>query len=106
MNRLCYLLILLLFPSLLMLGNESGFMSSSEGKVMYIYRNDDERLTTILFSQIKEMKCSKEDSLEVIHDDFVTQVIETEDSLYRIPLLLLLIVYVSIPFLLYYCRKQ
>ncbi len=67
-------------------GYTNDFVSSPQGKVMYVYRNDDERLMTLLFENIIEMRCSKENLDHQLCEEYVTQEILTVDSLYRIPI--------------------
>ncbi len=51
----------------------------------YIYRNDGD-FDGFFYDQVKRMGCSKIDLDGVEHNDYVVQEVETEDSLYRIPL--------------------
>ena len=51
----------------------------------YIYRNDGD-FDGFFYDQVKRMGCSKIDLDGVEHSDYVVQEVETEDSLYRIPL--------------------
>lgn len=55
-------------------------------EAFYVYRNDGE-FNGFFFDQVKRMEYSKVDFDGVEHDEYVIQEIETEDSLYRIPLL-------------------
>lgn len=86
MSRFILILLALIVSAINAYASEEGFISSPDGKVMYIYRNDEYKLTSILISQINEMTLSKEDADNNICDEYVTQVIETQDSIYRIPM--------------------
>lgn len=55
-------------------------------EAFYVYRNDGD-FNGFFYDQVKRMSMSKIDFDGVEHDDYVIQEIETEDSLYRIPLL-------------------
>jgi len=86
MSRFILILLALIVSAINAYASEEGFISSPDGKVMYIYRNDEYKLTSILISQINEMTLSKEDADNNICDEYVTHVIETQDSIYRIPM--------------------
>ena len=55
-------------------------------EAFYVYRNDGD-FNGFFYDQVKRMEYSKIDFDGVEHDEYVIQEIETEDSLYRIPLL-------------------
>jgi hypothetical protein len=64
----------------------SFFTSSAQAQdAFYIYRNDGD-FNGFFFDQVKRMGYSKVDFEGVEHDVYVVQEIETEDTLYRIPL--------------------
>ena len=64
----------------------SFFTSSALAQdAFYIYRNDGD-FNGFFFDQVKRMGYSKVDFEGVEHDVYVVQEIETEDTLYRIPL--------------------
>ncbi|MBO4487419.1 MAG: BACON domain-containing protein [Bacteroidaceae bacterium] len=52
---------------------------------LYVYRNDG-KFNFFFFGDIVSMQYSPLDTLGVIHNDYVTQEIQTRDSVYRIPL--------------------
>ena len=54
-------------------------------EAFYIYRNDGD-FNGFFYDEVKRMNLSKTDFDGVEHDDYVIQEVETEDSLYRIPL--------------------
>ena len=54
-------------------------------EAFYIYRNDSD-FNGFFYDQVKRMGFSKVDNDGLEHDVYVVQEIETEDSLYRIPL--------------------
>ena len=70
--------------ALLLLTSFGQSMTAQEA--FYVYRNDGD-FNGFFFDQVKRMNLSKIDYDGVEHDDYVIQEIETEDSLYRIPLL-------------------
>lgn len=55
-------------------------------EAFYIYRNDGE-FNGFFYDQVKRMNYSKIDFNGIEHDEYVIQEVETDDSLYRIPLL-------------------
>ena len=70
--------------ALLLLASAGQSVTAQEA--FYVYRNDGD-FNGFFYDQMKRMNLSKIDYDGVEHDDYVIQEIETEDSLYRIPLL-------------------
>lgn len=70
--------------ALLLLASAGQSVTAQEA--FYVYRNDGD-FNGFFYDQVKRMNLSKIDFDGVEHDDYVIQEIETEDSLYRIPLL-------------------
>lgn len=70
--------------ALLLLASAGQSVTAQEA--FYVYRNDGD-FNGFFYDQVKRMNLSKIDYDGVEHDDYVIQEIETEDSLYRIPLL-------------------
>lgn len=56
-----------------------------DGEAFYVYRNDGD-FNAFFYDQVIRMGYSKFDLDSVEYDVYVVQEIETEDSLYRIPL--------------------
>ena len=63
----------------------AGFASSQAQEAFYIYRNDGD-FNGFFFDEVTRMGYSKFDLDSIEHDVYVVQEIETEDSIYRIPL--------------------
>lgn len=63
----------------------SATQSLMAQEAFYIYRNDGD-FNGFFYDQVIRMNMSKIDFDGVEHDDYVIQEVETEDSLYRIPL--------------------
>lgn len=60
-------------------------MAMSQNDAVYVYRNDGE-FNAFLKSDVDSMSHSHYDTLGTYHSQYVTQVIYTHDSVYRIPL--------------------
>ena len=71
-----------LILSLLLL---AGFASLQAQEAFYIYRNDGE-FNGFFYDDVKSMRLSKTDLDLTERDEYVVQEIETEDTIYRIPL--------------------
>ena len=59
--------------------------SQNIGDALYIYRNDDD-FNAFLREEVDSMVYSYYDADSVLHNDIVSQVVYTEDSIYVIPL--------------------
>ena len=55
------------------------------GEAFYIYQNDG-HFDGFFYDQVKQIRCSRLDTLGIEHDKYVSQEIVTEDSVYRIML--------------------
>ena len=60
-------------------------MSQTIGEAFYVYRNDG-MINTFLRNEVDSMVYSYYDTDSIRYDEIVTQVVYTEDSIYRIPL--------------------
>ena len=52
------------------------------GEAFYIYQNDG-HFDGFFYDQVKEIRCSRLDTTGIEHDEYVSQEIVTEDSVYR-----------------------
>ena len=55
-------------------------------EALYIFRNDEQLLTPFFYSDIDSITYSAYDEAGKVHNEYVTQVVHTPDSIYRIPL--------------------
>lgn len=78
MRRKLYLIILLAAISL------SG-IAQTIGEAFYVYRNDGQ-FNAFLRNDIESIEYSDEDANGITYDEIVTQIINTKDSIYKIPL--------------------
>ncbi|MBQ7684233.1 MAG: hypothetical protein IJT48_07065 [Bacteroidaceae bacterium] len=77
-------LAVLLAPSLTC-GTGGALSAQTVGEAFYIYRNDGQ-FNAFFRTEIDSMAYSCYDLDSLLHDDIVTQVIYTQDSIYQIPL--------------------
>ncbi|WP_337475373.1 leucine-rich repeat domain-containing protein [Parabacteroides johnsonii] len=75
----------LFFIMLCTCGLFDSFTAKSQ-EALYIFRNDEELLTPFFYSDIDSITYSAYDEAGKVHNEYVTQVVHTPDSIYRIPL--------------------
>lgn len=86
MTRLLSLTIAVLLAVMLVSAARTPDKFSSDGRVMYIYRNDSIRLTSFDYDRVVRMECTRTDTTGSEHTEYVTQMIETLDTVYAIPM--------------------
>ena len=77
-NRLHLIILLSMLTAL-------GAVAQTVGEAFYIYRNDGQ-FNAFFRDEVLSMEYSYEDVDGTLHDEIVTQVVNTADSVYRIPL--------------------
>lgn len=62
-----------------------SLMAQNTNDIFYIYRNDG-NFNVFFREEVDSITCSNYDSDSIFHDEIVTQLVYTHDSIYRIPL--------------------
>lgn len=55
-------------------------------EALYIFRNDEQLLSAFFYSEIDSITYSVYDEAGTVHNEYVTQIVHTPDSIYQIPL--------------------